>query len=386
MAEFVRPDDGAVIDSGICLWFSAPNSFTGEEVVEFHCHGSSAVIAAISSAIGGLDGCRLAEAGEFTRRAFENGRMDLTEAEGLADLIAAETEMQRRQALALSQGGLSQVLQDWRAQLLRARALIEAELDFPEEDDIPGAISDQVWPQIERLASEMQATLARRGAEIVRDGYQIVIVGPPNAGKSSLLNALAGRDAAIVSEEAGTTRDVIEVQLDIAGYKVVLSDTAGIRAAESVVEAEGIRRALQRAEMAQLILSLAPEGESSPLPDAIGEVIRLVSKDDEGRHGVSGISVNRPDSIDHLLEEIEKHIVSSISSAVGSGIIARQRHRDLIAAAVAELENAVVAVLEPLELRAEYLRRAADIIGRLTGRIGVEEMLGAIFSEFCVGK
>ena len=258
--RFIDPRDASAIDEGILLFFEGPASFTGEDVVELHAHGGPAVVAALIDACLRVDGVRAAEPGEFTRRAFENGKLDLAEAEGLADLVDAETEGQRRQALRQMQGALSSLYEGWRTRLIEAAALLEAEIDFPDED-LPDALAARAGPILDGLAASMGAHLddAHRG-ERVRDGYRVAIIGEPNAGKSSLLNALARREAAIVSEIPGTTRDVVEVRLVLAGFPVWLADTAGLREAADAIEAEGVRRALERAEEADLRVGLIPVG------------------------------------------------------------------------------------------------------------------------------
>ena len=270
LTRFVDPESGQTLDQGMIVRFQAPNSFTGEDVVEFHCHGGRATVSRILDVLGRYASCRIAEAGEFSKRAFENGKMDLTEIEGLADLLAAETEAQRQLALQQSSGSLREKYEEWRAQITHCRALIEAELDFSDEEDVPDQISNTIWDSIAELQERLRVHLddARQG-EIIRDGYRIVLMGPPNAGKSSLLNALARRDVAIVTSVAGTTRDLIESALDINGIKVVLIDTAGIRQTQDEIEQEGISRATQAGLEADLILWLQPAGEpiSTDCPD-----------------------------------------------------------------------------------------------------------------------
>ena len=266
--RFIRTESGEAIDRGLVLFFPGPESFTGEDVAEFHVHGGRAVVAALLAALSALPGFRAAEAGEFTRRAFHNQRMDLTQVEGLADLVAAETEGQRRQAMRQAEGVLGRLYDGWREDIIRARALIEAELDFPDEDDVPGSISDEAWAMVAALETEIADHLADRRGERLRDGAEVVILGAPNVGKSSLVNAIARRDVAIVTAEAGTTRDLIEVRLDLGGYPVTLVDTAGLREAAGLVEREGIRRAEDRAARADLVLWLvdATVPDPGPLP------------------------------------------------------------------------------------------------------------------------
>jgi tRNA modification GTPase len=391
----------AKLDRGLVLWFPAPTSFTGEDMAELQLHGSRAVIRAVLDALLALPGMRLAEPGEFARRAFENGKLDLTEVEGLADLVNAETEAQRRQALAQSEGSLRQLYEGWRAELLGAQALVEAGLDFADEGDVAIDVSVKAGAIAESLRESIARHLADHRGERLRDGFRIVIAGPPNAGKSSLLNALAKRDVAIVSEEAGTTRDVIEVHLDLGGIPVILVDTAGIREARGKVEAEGISRALARVEDADLVLWLvdatAPVWESPPDIDArrraamsgVETQICIVNKIDAAR--VQGgpsrieISAKTGEGIDRLVAALQARAAGLAEASAASPPMTRARHRTELEAAQAALLRFGDPALSP-ELKAEELRIAAHHLGRLTGRIDVEEVLGAIFAEFCIGK
>jgi tRNA modification GTPase len=363
-------------------------------MAEIHVHGGRAVIGAVLGALAALPGFRPAEAGEFTRRAFLNGRLDLTEAEGIADLIAAETEAQRRQAVRQAGGQLHRTALAWREQLVLARALIEAELDFADEDDIPGAVSDRIWPAVAALADEIDAAL-RSGerAERLRDGAEIVILGPPNAGKSTLLNALARRDVAIVTPEPGTTRDLIEVRLDLGGYPVTLVDTAGLREHAGQVEAEGIRRAEARADAADLVLWLSEVGIAAPPPSLGAPVLRVGTKadtvDSSPEWGSDPaafelvVSARTGFGIEALLARTE-HFLRDHFAPAESSLITRVRHRACLTAC----RDALRAAREPvaLELRAEELRRASDALGRLVGAVDVEDLLDVIFREFCIGK
>lgn len=392
----IRTRDGALLDTGLVIAFPSPASFTGEDCAELHLHGGRAVVAALLSELESFDGCRIAEAGEFSRRAFENGKLDLVEIEGLADLLAAETEMQRRLAVEQSFGRLSAVYDAWRERLLNARALIEAELDFSDESDIPGSVSDRVWPDLDVLADEVKKQLeAERAGEIIRDGFKVVIVGSPNVGKSSLLNALADRDVAIVTEYAGTTRDILHCELDIDGFAVHLFDTAGIRETDEPVEREGIRRALGKMAEADLILHLKDASAvSDPADLAYGDdvpVITIGTKIDLRDHSSPDetydlmISSVQRQGIEELRQAILQKVrqkTDVMSLAIPSRIRQRQHLRDVLL----NVEEAVRNVEIGLELRAEYLRRASDSLGRISGRIDVEAMLGKIFSDFCVGK
>lgn len=388
----VRRQNGQVIDTGLVLVFPGPNSFTGEDCLELQLHGSRAVVAALFEELGTMAACRLADAGEFSRRAFENGKLDLVEIEGLADLIVAETEMQRKLAIEHSSGHLSSLYDGWRERLVRARALIEAELDFADEEDIPGSVSDQIWPDVFQLHGEIMAHLGGQNrGEIVRDGFKVVIAGPPNAGKSSLLNALAEREVAIVTEVAGTTRDVIHCDLNLGGYLVRLYDTAGIRETDDIVEREGIRRAKAAQQAADLVLYLN-DGEP-PLPPAAVESVPVryvVTKADKTRDLPIGtpydiaISTKTGAGLDSLRELL----VAEIEKRGPGGVLvpSRRRHAEHLRRCGEALALALSNDEMALELRAEFLREASDELGRLTGRIDSETLLGAIFSEFCVGK
>ncbi len=389
---FCDPRNGVSLDDGLALWFPAPASFTGEDVAELQIHGGPAVIAAIIDACLSQSGVRVAEPGEFTRRAFENGKLDLAEAEGLADLVDAETEGQRRQALRQRRGALSSVYENWRAQLIEAAALIEAEIDFPDED-LPGALAQRAGPMLQTLADHMSQHLndAHRG-ERIRDGFRIAIIGPPNAGKSSLLNALAQREAAIVSDIPGTTRDVVEVRLVLAGYPVWIADTAGLREAADAIEAEGVRRALARAEEADLRIGVVEIGTepSAELLAALepGDLI-VHSKADKqsGREATDLLEVSALTGIGLrvLHTQIEERVAEALDREEAP-VLTRARHRRLVEEARIALLRAIPALDQGAELAAEDVRVAADQIGRLTGRIDVEDLLDEIFSSFCIGK
>jgi tRNA modification GTPase len=391
----IRARAGEVIDKGLVLFFPAPASFTGEDMAELHLHGGRAVVAAMLAELGALPRFRAAEAGEFTRRAFANQRMDLTQVEGLADLVLAETEAQRRQALRQADGVLGRLYDDWRERLIRARALIEAELDFPDEDDVPGSVSVQAWDSVSALEKEIVSHVADRRGERLRDGAEIVILGPPNAGKSSLINAIARRDVAIVTAEPGTTRDLIEVRLDLGGYPATLVDTAGLREAESLVEREGIRRAEERAAKADLVVWLkdvtAVDRGASPLPGAVtvGAKIDLIDSEGERSRLAAGfdvvLSAQTGEGVDGLLALFARRIVDHLPAAE-SVLTTRSRHRTALLGCLEALRSALDDPDRPIELRAEDLRRAGDALGRITGRIDVEDLLDVIFRDFCIGK
>jgi tRNA modification GTPase len=383
---------GEAIDQALVLWFQAPASMTGEDVAEFHLHGGHAVLEALTAELIAVPGVRPAEAGEFTRRAVENSKLDLTQAEAIADLVDAETEAQRRQALRQYDGALSALYEGWRAELLKALAWSEAAIDFSDEE-LPDDLLGEARGIAEKIRGAIKAHLddAQRG-ELVRDGLFVAVIGPPNSGKSSLVNALAGRDVAIVAATAGTTRDVIEVRLDLGGYAVILADTAGLRAARGPVEAEGIRRALRRAETADLILLLldgSVEKKSVKLPDNMVNkpYMTVWNKADlpwphphEGLH----LSLKTGDGLDEVVEAITEAARRCLESPGEAPPITRARHRLALSEAAEALERAAHAC-EP-ELFAEDLRLCVRALGRITGRVDVEDLLDAIFKDFCIGK
>lgn len=392
----LRAIDGVPIDDALVLWFPAPHSFTGEDAAELHLHGGPAVIAALLAALGAQHGLRLAEAGEFTRRAFDNDKLDLAQVEGIADLIAAETEMQRRQALRQSAGHLRAWLDEERTRLLRVLARLEAFIDFPDED-LPEQLYSSIDLEIQGLADVLGGALADRSGEILREGLEIAILGAPNVGKSSLINILARREAAIVSSIAGTTRDVIEVRMDIGGYPVTLADTAGLRATADEIEAEGVRRALARAEHADLKL-LVFDGDDWPAVDREtaklidDQAICVVNKADlmrepepvaiEGRAPLK-LSCRTGLGLDALVAEIGNRAKTAMGTEQGA-LVTRARHRQAMEEAKAALDRAIKA-RQP-ELKAEDLRLAARAIGKIAGRVDVEDVLDLIFKEFCIGK
>lgn len=391
LAGFRDPRSGEMIDKGLLLLFPAPHSFTGEDYAEFHVHGSRAVLAAFLDALSGFSQTRLAESGEFTRRAFENGKLDLTEVEGLVDLIDAETEAQRRQALRQAQGGLRQKAETWRGVFLEASALIEGEIDFAEEID--GSVRSRISALLIPLLADLEAVLAEaRAGERLRNGLSLAIMGPPNAGKSTLLNALARREAAIVSPVPGTTRDAIEVHLDVAGYPVTLIDTAGLRESEDPVERIGVERARARAETADLVLWLSEATGPVPPPDfaATLEVWPIATKVDLLPETAAArpelrVSAATGENLDLLIGRLADFARKTTGSGE-SALITQARQRKAIQAAAAALRGAVHGIDGPAELLAEDLRAAIRALEMLVGRIDVETVLGEIFARFCIGK
>ena len=403
LARLREPLEGAELDRGLVLWFPGPASVTGEDLAELHLHGGPAVVAGVIEALGALPGLRPAEAGEFTRRAFDNGKLDLSEVEGLADLISAETAAQRRQALRQMDGALSGQAEAWRARLLRAMAYLEAGIDFAEEE-LPQDLEARVRPEIATLREEIAAALEDGGrGELLRAGLSVAILGPPNAGKSSLLNALARREVAIVAEEAGTTRDVIEVHLDLGGYPVTLADTAGLRdiaesAGQAGVEAEGIRRARARAEAADLRLAVLDIRElgtaflaSFPGPER--DRIVVLNKADLGggpesnrleAEAVCVVSAKTGEGLEALIARLSEEAARRMSGGSTEPAITRARHRAALSEAAQALARA--GEVKETELMAEDLRLAARALGRIAGRVDVEDLLEVIFRDFCIGK
>ena len=417
LARLRDPQSGEVIDEALALWFPAPASETGEDVAELQLHGGRAVIAAVLAALGGIEDLRMAEPGEFTRRAFENGRLDLTAVEGLADLIGAETEAQRRQAYRQLKGLLGDRAEGWRKRLIEALALVEARIDFSDEADVPEDLVGPALNIVRELGAEIAAALcAAKHGERLRDGLVVAIAGPPNAGKSTLLNRIARREVAIVSPIPGTTRDVIEVHLDLGGYPVTLLDTAGIRDSDDPIEQEGVRRARERAAGADLRLWLE-DAEQSPSIDAprsrsrenmTGEtrsvhnetwIVRNKTDLVSGRQtneqsnsikqsnkgNIFYLSALTGEGFEFLFERLERHVKSFFQGE--SGLIARERHRKALENTKTALDRALT---EPLSGRediiAEELRSAAETLGRLVGRVDVEDILDVIFRDFCIGK
>jgi len=384
------PRDGAVLDRALVCWMPGPATFSGEDMAELHLHGGAAVRAGVIRALTDFPGCRPAEAGAFTRRAVLNGRMDLTEAEGVADLIEAETAAQARQALRQLDGALGRQVEAWREEILTCLAGAEAALDFSDEGDVDEAGIDRALTgRATAVRDAVAAALAdgRRG-ERLREGYTVVLAGPPNAGKSTLLNALSRRDAAIVSDQPGTTRDVIEVRLDLGGLPVLLVDTAGLRATEDALEAEGIARTRRRIAQADLVLLLDAEGAAEALPEA-ADLLRVRTKADlggaAGEAGGLAVSALTGAGMEALLAAVRARAEAALGG--GEGIVTRERHREALARCAAHLDRVARAGAEaPPELVAEDLRLAARALGEVSGRVGVEAVLDRLFSSFCIGK
>lgn len=377
--------DGELLDEAVVLTFEHGSSFTGEMVVELHVHGAIATVTAVLRALEQINGLRLAEPGEFTRRALENGRLDLSQVEGLSDLIESETEAQRKQAIRVLSGAVGKVADRWRIDMIRAAALIEATIDFADEE-VPVDVSPEVLSLIEGVLTEISDEIRRVAAsERIRDGFEVAIVGEPNAGKSTLLNALAGRDAAIVSEIAGTTRDVIEVRMDLGGIAVTLLDTAGLREATDVIEKIGIDRAIERAEAADLRLFLLAEDDVPLLTPRDGDLVVRGKADLRTGSGLS-VSGKTGAGIDVLIIEITRVLSDR---AAGAGVMTRERHRAAMLVAQGAMESAKNEVLrdsDRAEMAAEDLRTAVRALEALVGRVDVEHLLDEIFSSFCIGK
>jgi len=399
LARLRHPATGDLIDEGLALWFPGPNSETGEDIVELQVHGGRAVIAAVLSALGELAGLRHAEAGEFTRRAFENGRMDLTAVEGLADLVAAETEAQRRQAFLQLKGLLGERADSWRERLIEAAALVEAGIDFADEDDVPSDLMARSLERIRPLADEISSAMAGQG-ERLREGLRVAIAGPPNAGKSTLFNRLARREAAIVSPFPGTTRDVLELHLDLGGYPVTMLDTAGIRDASDPVEREGVRRASVQASGADLVLwvidATGQDKPSTQVPAGAWVVVNkidLADLKDEKKIESEFINKNKIHFISSATGAGVTELVGAISGFAESfftreaALVTRERQRAHLRETLVALQGAQQAAQEGREeIMAEHLRLAARVLGRLLGRVDVEDVLDVIFRDFCIGK
>ncbi len=387
------PVTGAALDRALVIRFAAPRSFTGEEVVELHVTGGRAVPAAVARALAAMSGLRVAEPGEFAWRAFVNGKMDLSEAEGLADLVEAETEAQRRQAQRIAGGALRRECDAIRALLLEAMGTVEAQLDFSDVEDADALTAESIREAARRAVERIDRALASaRSAERLRTGFVVVIAGPPNVGKSTLMNAIAGRDVAITSPFAGTTRDPIEVAIDLRGYPVILVDTAGIRDASDPVEQEGVRRARQRAEQADLTLWL-DDGTLGRAAELASPALVVRTKLDLADSLMPGstsvaqfaISAKTGEGIDALLDAIADRAVAGLSSGEPA-VLTLARHREAFETARRALAPTLSAEPIEAELAAEQFRRAAAAMDRVVGRIGVEDVLGEIFSRLCVGK
>ena len=393
------PASGDILDRALVLWMPGPGTVTGDDMAELHVHAGPAVVRSVLESLGSLSGVRLAQPGEFTRRAFENGKLDLTQVEGLADLIEAETAAQRRQALRQADGYLNRLYDGWRRDILRASGLVEAAIDFSDEEDVVADAILQATTIVAAFQTALNAHLSdnRRG-ELIRDGFHVVLLGPPNSGKSSLLNCLAKRDVAIVSDEAGTTRDILDVRLELDGLAVVVSDTAGLREAAGKIEREGMRRALARASAADLALWLcdATEGELPPPADIAAQhvpLLKVFNKSDlvplcgEGGQRSSGLFVSALTGAG--IDELVAAIALAARDRIGgdeSVPLTQERHRQALTVCRDALGEFLADDRPAIEVRAESLRQAAVALGRLTGRIDVEDVLGEIFGRFCIGK
>jgi len=381
----LRSAAGEVLDEALVLCFTEKASFTGEETVELQTHGSVAVVNALLAELGRFDGLRLAEPGEFTRRALANGRLDLAQVEGLADLIASETEAQRQQALRLFSGGLGELAAHWRERLIRASALLTVTIDFADEE-VPVDVSPEVLELIAEVQTAMQAQVDGFGAaERIRTGYEVAIVGPPNVGKSTLLNALAGRDAAITSEIAGTTRDVIEVRMELAGLPVTLLDTAGLRETDDTVEKIGVARALERAKAADLRVFLM-ESDGKPEFDPAPDDIVMTSKADLSGEKLGSVSGKTGAGVVELVEQIGARLSSKTAKA---GLATRARHKEAMERCLVSLSDASNCVAlgpEFTDIASEELRISLEALNMLIGRVDVENVLDEVFSSFCLGK
>lgn len=384
--------DGSFLDAALTVFFPAPHSFTGEDCAEFHLHGGKAVVNRFLDELSTFSGCRMAEAGEFSRRAFMEGKLDLVQAEGLADLIEAETESQRRLAVMGASGHLTELYRDWRHKLMKARAFIEAELDFSDEADVPNSLSDKVWKDVEDLCRSLQKHIDEgERASILRDGLKIVIAGAPNSGKSSIMNRLAGRSVAIVTDEAGTTRDALEMRLVFGGLPVFLTDTAGFRETENKIEQLGIEVARQHVREADLVIFVydMTKPKEIELPETSAEIWHIGNKLDLCEKSEFDFFIQFSAStglnFDYFIKELET-FCSRRASEIGNLVPARKRQLQLLKEAVKEIEASVNYTSLDLSLRAEHLRRASDFLGKITGDIDVEDLLDIIFSEFCIGK
>ena len=397
--KFNKINSNELIDEGILLWFPGPHSYTGEDMAEFHIHGSKAVIEAMHSSISNIDGCRLAEPGEFTKLAFQNGKINLLKAESVADLISSETEIQRQQAVNIMSGKSSNKFNSLRERLLKVLSNVEAKIDFPDED-IPDNILNNIHTEVKKIREEIEKILNdQKVGEMIREGFKIAIVGPTNAGKSSLLNYLSRRDVAIVSEIAGTTRDVIEAHLNLDGYPVIISDTAGIRDSKDEIEKKGIKLALKKAENADLTI-IVIEPKSVDFRDFLKEIVSknsllVINKIDLGVDEIGNeikklnpikISIKDEKNLDKLINLIKENLKNKFISSENI-FITRQRHRINLEQCVDSMKNFErKKSLEDFDKAAEDLRLAARYLGMIVGKVDVEEILGSIFDDFCIGK
>ncbi len=397
--KFSKINNSELIDEGILLWFPSPDSYTGEDMAEFHVHGSTAVVRSILNQLSKIEDCRLAEPGEFTRIAFHNGKINLLKAESISDLISAETEIQRQQAIKIMSGRSSDKFNFLREELLKILSNVEAKIDFPEED-LPDDVIKNIKIDSEKIRNEIEKILDdQKVGERIREGFKIAIIGPANAGKSSLLNHLSKRDVAIVSEIAGTTRDVIEVHLNLDGYPVVISDTAGIRESQDEIEKKGIRLALKRAEDADLnIIVIEPKSVDFTgfLNDLVSEKsIIVINKIDLGYKNINQqiekfnpifLSIKNATNLDELIKRIKDKLKNKFVSS-NETLITRERHRQSLEACVQNLKNFEEKnSQEDFDKAAEDLRLATRHLGMIVGKVDVEEILGSIFSDFCIGK
>ena len=397
--KFNKINSNELIDEGILLWFPGPHSYTGEDMAEFHIHGSKAVIEAMHSSISNIDGCRLAEPGEFTKLAFQNGKINLLKAESVADLISSETEIQRQQAVNIMSGKSSNKFNSLRERLLKVLSNVEAKIDFPDED-IPDNILNNIHTDVKKIREEIEKILNdQKVGEMIREGFKIAIVGPTNAGKSSLLNYLSRRDVAIVSEIAGTTRDVIEAHLNLDGYPVIISDTAGIRDSKDEIEKKGIKLAFKKAENADLTI-IVIEPKSVDFSDFLKDIVSknsliVINKIDLGVDEIGNeikklnpikISIKDEKNLDKLINLIKENLKNKFISSENI-FITRQRHRINLEQCVDSMKNfEKKKSLEDFDKAAEDLRLAARYLGMIVGKVDVEEILGSIFEDFCIGK
>ena len=399
LKKFNKNGEKKLIDEGVILWFPGPNSYTGEDLAEFHVHGSRAVIDAMHSAISKIKNCRLAEPGEFTKRAFQNGRINLLKAESIADLIYSETEIQREQALKIMSGKSADKFNSWREKLLKILSHVEAKIDFPDED-LPKKIISEVKKKTNSVIAEIKKTLNdEKVGERIREGFKIAIVGPPNSGKSSLLNYLSKRDVAIVSEIAGTTRDIIETHLNLDGYPVIVSDTAGIRSSKNEIEKKGIKIALKRAEDADLRLVII-SAKNVSFTDVLRNIltknaILVINKSDLIKGNLNSklkkyehilISIKKDLNLNKLITKIKSKLKNKFTTTEDI-LITRERHRQNLINCVKHLEKfQKKKSTQDFDKAAEDLRLATRHLGMIVGKVDVEELLGSIFNDFCIGK